>query len=100
MSQQLQRIGLIAGLAALAVLASSCSATVEGILSMKGPEPRTVLCVTLDDGRMLAIAGPLLEELTRMQGSRVQLSGEFSKDAPLPLLAGTLTVTHIVKKKD
>lgn len=99
MSRSIKRLGALACLAALAVLVCSCSATVEGVISMKGSAPRNVLCVTLDDGRTLALTGPLLEELQRLQGSRLRLSGELSDEAPLSFLAGTLNVTEFAPSK-
>ncbi len=88
---------LAAALALLAlVLLGACDATFEGTVLRVGNEPFSMLVLRLDDGRDLALEGPLLAELERLQNRRARLAGELVEGGP-PGAAARLVVGRIVE---
>ncbi|MBN1241437.1 MAG: hypothetical protein JXA15_01870 [Spirochaetales bacterium] len=87
-------LGLFAAALPALVLLGACDATLEGTVLRVGNEPFSMLVLRIDDGRDLALEGPLLAELERLQNRRVRLEGELLEGGP-PGAAARLAVSSI-----
>lgn len=95
-----RRAGLALALAMGVFLAASCAARLEGVLAMTGSAPFATLVLVLDDGRSVAVRGPLLDELRGLQYKRVVLEGELAEGAGAPGAPPAFEVSAIVSVLD